>query len=125
MIGPNALELLATTRELLLGEMLPALPEQLHYECRMAASAMAMAAREIEHGARVLRIEADALEQVLNLHGLAGLTAEDARAMLCQFIRQGLFDQPGPSRDMLLHALGEITRARLSVSNPKVVGHGR
>jgi hypothetical protein len=121
MTSPNAIELLGTARELLLKHLLPALPENLHYECRMVASTLAMAAREIERGSQAVQIEAGALADVLGLHGLAGFTAEDARALLGQFIRQGMFDPPGGGRDALLQGLAEITRARLSISNPKVL----
>ena len=121
MTNSNAIELLGTARDLLLKQLLPALPETLHYECRMVASTLAMATREIERGSQALQIEAGALADVLGLHGLAGLTAEDARALLGQFIRQGMFDPPGRGRDALLQGLAEITRARLSISNPKVL----
>ncbi|MNF33594.1 hypothetical protein D3C85_831140 [compost metagenome] len=125
MNGPDAIELLNTARDMLLKQLLPALPQALHYECRMVASAMAMAGREIERGARAGQVEDRALAEVLGLQGLAGLTAEDARALLGQFVRQGIFDQPGKGRDALLQALAEITRARLSISNPKVVNDER
>ncbi|MCY1278916.1 hypothetical protein D9M68_313600 [compost metagenome] len=125
MTSPNAIELLATARELLLQQLLPALPEALHYECRMVASTLAMAAREIERGAEAGRIEEGSLADVLGLHGLAGLTAEDARTLLAQFIRQGMFDPPGKGRDALLQGLAGITRARLSISNPKVLADER
>ncbi|MGQ7819056.1 DUF6285 domain-containing protein [Metapseudomonas furukawaii] len=125
MTRPDATELLTTARCLLLEGLLPALPSELGYEARMIASALAMAAREIELGPQAAELEEGALAHVLEPHGLAGLTREDARALLSQFIREGVFDRPGPDRQRLLEALGAITRARLRISNPKVLDHDR
>lgn len=125
MTAPNATELLATARSLLLGELLPALPASFVYDCRMIASAIAIAAREIERGDRAAELECEALAQVLEPRGLAGLTRGDALALLAQFIRQGIFDQPGDEQARLLDALAVITRARLGISNPKVLDNAR
>lgn len=125
MTTPNALELLTTARALLLEELLPALPASLTYECRMIASALAIAAREIKHANRVARIEGEALARVLEPSGLAGLTQEDASALLVQFIRQGVFDRSGTEQDRLLEALAAVTHARLTISNPKVLNDAR
>lgn len=125
MNAPDARELLSTSRELLLEQLLAALPSHLHYECRMIASAMAIAVREIEQGDRCMQIEDRELARLLAAHGLAGLTTSDGRVLLAQFIRQGLYDQQGWEQQALLAALNEITRARLAVSNPKVVANAR
>lgn len=42
---PDAPDLLATARDVLLRELLPALPPERHYAARMIANAMAIAAR--------------------------------------------------------------------------------
>jgi hypothetical protein len=42
---PDAANLLATAREVLLRSLLPALPPERHYEARMVANALAIAAR--------------------------------------------------------------------------------
>lgn len=125
MTDPNAVELMETARGVLLKQLMPALPECLHYECRMIASAMAMACREIDLASTVELVEEQRLADVLGIHSLAGLTPQDARALLSQFIRQGLYDPPGDSSDTLLRALSEITRSRLAISNPKVVADER
>ncbi len=125
MNSPDARELLLTSRELLLEQLLPALPSHLHYECRMISSAMAIAVREIEQGDRCTQTEDRELTRLLAAHGLVGLTTNDGRALLAQFIRQGLYDQQGREQQALLVALNEITRARLAVSNPKVVANAR
>ena len=125
MNAPDARELLLTSRDLLLEQLLPALPSHLHYECRMIASAMATAVREIDQGACCRQIEDHELARLLAAHGLSGLSTSDARALLAQFVRQGLYDQQGFHQQALLVALNEITRARLAVSNPKVVVNAR
>lgn len=121
MIQPNATQLMQTAREVLLKQLMPALPEHLHYECRMIASAMAMTCREIDLGPSAEWVEEQRLADVLGIHSLAGLTPQDARALLSQFIRQGLYDRTGDANETLLAALMDITRANLAVSNPKVV----
>lgn len=125
MSGPDANELLLTSRELLVGPLLAALPSHLHYECRMIASAMAIAVREIEQGECCTQVEDRELARLLAAHDLAGLTTRDGRALLAQFIRQGLYDSQGSEQQALLAALTDITRARLAVSNPKVIANAR
>src|SRR5574337_1296851 len=105
MNQPDARDLLATARELLLKQLLPALPASLHYEARMIASAMAMALREMELAAACTQAEAQALARV------------------ARNIRQGLYDERGAARERLLDALRVITREQLQISNPKVVAH--
>ncbi len=121
MNRPNAHELLSVARDVLLKQLMPALPEELHYECRMVASAMAIAGREVELAATVEQVEEQSLLHALGQQGAAGGALEEVRALLCQLIRRGVYDQAGLSQDALLLALAEITRARLRISNPKVV----
>ena len=121
MTQPNAIELIETARDVLLEQLLPALPESLHYECRMIASAMAMACREIELAPMAEQVEEQRLAQVLGIRSLASPGPQDARVSLSQSIRRGKYDQPGDCRDTVLSALTKITRARLSISNPKAL----
>ncbi|MNZ60060.1 hypothetical protein D3C78_781200 [compost metagenome] len=123
MNQPDARDLLATARELLLKQLLPALPASLHYEARMIASAMAIAAREMEQAAACAQAEVEALARVLEVHGQAEPTLAEARAQVARNIRQGLYDERGPAQERLLEALLAITREQLRISNPKVVAH--
>ncbi len=59
--GPDGTELLRHARALLLGELLPALPEDLRDRARLIATALAIAAAEQTAGAGPLEAEADAL----------------------------------------------------------------
>lgn len=124
MNKPDARDLLAIARELLLGQLLPVLPASLHYEARMIGNAMAIAAREMAQGAACVQTEAQALADVLDIHGQAEANLAQARAQIVRNIRQGLYDQRGPARERLLDALLAITREQLRISNPKVVAHG-
>lgn len=91
---PDAHDLLLTARESLLQRLLPALPAELHYEARMLGNALAIAARE--HIAAELA---------------RALTREAALA-----IRRGEHDDGA-----LFAALLEHTRAKLRVSNPRLL----
>jgi hypothetical protein len=121
MTPPNAVELMETARGVLLEQLMPALPKSLHYECRMIASAMAMACREINLAPMAEQLEEQRLKQVLGIRSHASHSTQSALASLSQSIRRGEYDQPGDYRDTLLAALTEITRARLLISNPKAL----
>jgi hypothetical protein len=118
-IRPDANELLAIARQTLLDELLPQLPGRLRYQALMVANAMAIAGREYLEGETAQATEARLLGGLLD-DDQASLT--DARQALCRAIRLGRFDEPGSEQDRLLSALSAITRARLSISNPKALG---
>ena len=61
---PDGAELLRHARALLLGEVLPALPEDLRYQARLIAKALAVAAAERTSGPGPLEAEADALAEL-------------------------------------------------------------
>lgn len=92
---PDASDLMLTARASLLDKLLPALPEHLHYEARMIANALAIAARENA---------APAVE-----------TALDER-QLALAIRAGEHDQ-GTAWSSLL----ALTQAKLAISNPRLL----
>jgi hypothetical protein len=99
---PAAADLLATAREAVLKELLPALPPEKAVTARMVASAIAIALREAEAGMPT--------ELPLDLAGLA------------QEIRAGLHD-PGSERHAeVLRFLRAYARLRAGVSAPKALG---
>jgi hypothetical protein len=118
-IRPDASELLAIARQTLLDELLPQLPANLRYQALMIANAMAIAGRECVQGEPAQAAE---LQQMAELLKKASTPSTDVRQALCRAIRQGDFDTPGDEQERLLSALSAITRARLSISNPKVLG---
>lgn len=122
-------ELLVTARDALLQNILPNLPEGLHYEVRMIANAMRIASRELALGASSERLELDILRQLvgrkqtdsgMSLSTVASQIAEDKRA-LCLAIRAGEFDTADTKQDALIAALTEITLAKLAISNPRAI----
>ena len=99
---PDAADLLATAREVLLTELLPALPPDKAFAARMVASAMALAIRE----------------------GAADITALPTRdlALLAREIRAGTHDPGTPRHAEVLEFLRTYARLRASVSAPKALG---
>ncbi|MFK8333019.1 DUF6285 domain-containing protein [Pseudomonas sp. BJa5] len=118
----TAIDLLDTAREVLLDTLLPTLDKAHHYECRMIARAMAVAARQIARGADAERIEAGAVAALLDDQQA---TTADARARLAGLIRSGAFDHPDERQQRLLEALLRINRARLAITSPKAVRNER
>jgi uncharacterized protein DUF6285 len=100
-VEPGGEDLLRVARDTLLGKLLPQLPPESHYTARMVANAMAIAGRELAQESKHVSADADT----------ARLAAE---------IRAGRYDAP-ESRAQLIERLREITRARLAVSNPRML----
>ncbi len=98
-VEPGGEDLLRVARDTLLETLLPQLPAESHYTARMVANAMAIAARSLS------RSPAPDVEE----HDMARLAAD---------IRAGRHD----GDPALAGRLREITRARLAVSNPRVLG---
>ncbi|MEO3475619.1 DUF6285 domain-containing protein [Roseomonas sp. CAU 1739] len=105
---PQAADLLATARDVLLKDLLPALPPDKAFAARMVANAMAIAARAAAQ---------DGAWEAAALARMPGDPAAFAAA-----IREGRFD-PGTSHHAEAAALlDEITRARCVVSAPRALG---
>ena len=103
---PLAPDLLAIAREVLLKELLPALPPDKAFAARMVANAMAIAARSASEGDAAARLAA-----------LSG----DARTFAAA-IREGRFDPGTPQHAAAATVLDDITRARCQVSAPRALG---
>lgn len=121
---PNGAELLWQAREVLLRELLEHLPDEKRYDGLMIASAMAIAAREIEAGDAPLRHWRGSLAE---LYGEADSPAVEGAALaeellrletrLVQEIRGGRRDGDGRVHALLV----EMTRDKLRESNPKAL----
>ena len=94
-VEPAGAELLGVARASLLESLLPLLPAESHYTARMVANAMAIAARELEQRSAAGAVDA---------------------ARLAREIREGRHDA-----GEIAGLLREITRARLAVSNPRLL----
>jgi hypothetical protein len=96
---PDAADLLATAREVLLGELLPALPPEKGFAARMVASAMAIAARAV---------------------AAPPIPGRDLAA-LAREIRAGAHDPGRATHDEVAAFLRDYARARAEVSAPKAL----
>ena len=98
---PDAADLLTTAREVVLNELLPALPPEKAFAARMVAAAMALAIRE----------------------GAADVTSLPSvnLVLLARQIREGMHDPGTPRHDEVLAFLRDYARLRASVSAPKAL----
>lgn len=122
---PHAPELLATARDALTTEILPALPQGLRYIGLMILNAMAIAQREIAAGDAPARAEYERLCELLSERSvaLAGDRLYGALAgynrRLAEEIRAGRYD--GKERAAMVEHLRRTTEEKLAVSNPKAL----
>lgn len=107
---PAAPDLLAIARDVLLNELLPALPVDKAFAARMVANAMAIAARDAAQ---------DGAWEAAALARMPGGARDFAIA-----IREGRFDPGRPGHGEAAALLDEITRARCAVSAPRALGKG-
>ncbi|MFY8094722.1 MAG: DUF6285 domain-containing protein [Niveispirillum sp.] len=108
---PDAGNLLETALNSLRADLLPHLPDQARYTGLMVANALGIVLRDLRAGQARAEMAA----------ALTGLIGQDDATALCAAIRAGSFDTA--DRDISLrHALMTITRARLSINNPKSLG---
>jgi hypothetical protein len=98
---PDAADLLATARDVVLTELLPALPPEKALAARMVAAAIALALRQ------------GAAPPMADARDLAVLAAE---------IRAGRHDPGTESHAQVAAFLRDHARARAAVSAPKVLG---
>ena len=120
---PSAAGLLELARETLLAELLDVLPEERRYAARMAASAMAIAAREARAGDADMKSE---LARLVQLYGEDTVSASggspseqlaETNRRFAKDIRAGAFD--GACAHGVRALLKQQVCARLRISNPK------
>ncbi|HZF76435.1 MAG TPA: DUF6285 domain-containing protein [Acetobacteraceae bacterium] len=113
---PDGADLLATAREVVLQEILPALPEPARIQARMVAAAIALALREREaEGEAALRAE---------LAALTGAGEAQAQAAFAAAIRAGRFDPGTEGHGAALDLLRRMARLRAAVSAPRALSGG-
>jgi hypothetical protein len=125
----DAADLTQTARELLLRDVLPALPADVRYSAHMIANALAIAAREHRLGAAATSNEAARLAHLAadigrnESHGGKAPDHRDVHALrlaICNAIRAGRFDS-AERANALTAALEETARDRVAISNPKAL----
>ncbi len=120
--SPDAAGLLHAARETLLNELLELLPEERRYAMRMAANALAIAAREAETGEADLVKELRLLSELYgeNVAQAAGANLHERIARMnkrfARDIRDGIFD--GACAQGVQALIMDQVRARLRISNP-------
>lgn len=117
---PTADDLLGIARDSVLVELLPLLPKSAHYTARMVANALAIARRE--QASLTVDADADALASLVILAGGdAAAPAAEWAVHLVARIRSGTFDEVPELRRQLVDALARWTRARVAISNPRIL----
>ena len=124
----DAADLMATAREALLAELLPALPGERRYTALMIANVMAIAAREHRLGFDATRNEISRLRNLLAAIGKAAAPSSDPlagdlatlRSSVRDAIRAGAFDA-APHARALVTALLHTAADWVAISNPKVL----
>jgi len=125
---PDASNLLATAREVLVKDFLPVLPDELRHAALMIANAMAISAREYRQGEEALRAETARLRVLLESAGPAATgpgAPQDTdpvalRRLLVAAIRAGAFDDP-PRNAALVDHLTRSSADWTTISNPKAL----
>lgn len=126
---PTAAALLLTVRNELMSRILPAAPESLRPDLARVANAIAIAEREWTQPPAVVAalpaLLARALHPTARGGGFAAaeeVSVDESNLMrLGMQIRAGEYNQQGPAQAALLAFLREYTRARLAVTNPKII----
>ncbi len=122
---PDASGLLAIALKSYEEDVLPVVGPEKRYQALMIANALAIAGREIEDSDRQARASLEALQGILDEKGRADADGKELHARieslerrLCDEIARGRFDG---KRTALVDCLKAILRARLAISNPKIL----
>ncbi|OYQ34286.1 hypothetical protein CHU95_12675 [Niveispirillum lacus] len=108
---PDAGNLLETALNSLRTDLLPYLPDHARYTGLMVANALSIALRDLR--AEPARAEMEA--------AMTRLIGRNDATTLCRAIQAGRFDAPDHDSALRLNLL-LITKARLSINNPKALG---
>ena len=115
MDQPSMRELVEAVRDFLETKAMPELTGHTAFHARVAANALAIVARELEHGGRCA---ADEVARLAALLGSTG-TLEELNRELCRRIREGSFDLDTPG---LAEHLTLTTREKIAVDQPGYSG---
>lgn len=115
MDQPSMRELIEAVRDFLEHKAMPELTGHTAFHARVAANALAIAARELEHGPQSAADERARLKVLLGHDG----TLEELNRELCRRIRDGSFglDTPG-----LAEHLSVTTRDKVAIDQPGYSG---
>lgn len=122
---PTVVELIAAVRHFLEEEILPIQNDQrVRFRTRVAANALTIAQRELAAGGALIDREIERLQALLDQQDTIAETREEEgrrlRLALAQQIRAGAADH-GPWRQRVFASALASVRAKLLVSNPKLI----
>ena len=117
---PQAPNLLATAREVVLNDLLPHLPEAQKFAARMVANAMAIAAREAAQDPSWPAGMAREIAQAMDYPAAA--PPPDVLRRFARDIRAGACDPGTPRHDDAARLLRQMARLRCAVSAPRALG---
>jgi hypothetical protein len=112
---PDARGLVAIALQTFRDSILPAVPAEQRFEALMIANALSIAERELAAAP-----EPPLAAAVGGLIAESGGSLETVAPRLCEAIDAGAFDTPERQTE-LRGVLWELTRARLAVSNPRLL----
>lgn len=115
MDQPSAAELVTAVREFLEKHAIPQLAGRTAFHGRVAANALAIVARELEHGPAASEAERTSLEALLGMDG----TLEELNRELCRRLRAGQLD---PLDQGLARHLVRATLAKVAIDQPSYAG---
>ena len=115
---PRGDMLLASARQLLRDEVLPALPAERKHALLMAMNAMSIAERQLRNGDGPEASELAALRALLDEEKLS---LADGSRRLAALIRAGEGDPGAPRRGAILAHLRKAGEQRVAESNPKAL----
>jgi hypothetical protein len=112
---PSLCELVDAVREFLEKSVMPELKGHTAFHARVAANALALVSRQLEHGADAEREE---LERLQDFFGKTG-TLDEMKRALCDAIRTGNIDVASPK---LRDHLERTARAQIEIDQPGYSG---
>jgi hypothetical protein len=124
-INPTGADLLSLSRQTLLDELLPLLPESAHYTARMIANSMAIAQRQLNAGDQALDQELDTLQQWQQLAGRPkSKTTAAGWADLSAAVNSGALDGGSAVAAQGRALLWLLTINRVAESAPRMLPKG-
>ncbi|MBP2228866.1 hypothetical protein J2847_002158 [Azospirillum agricola] len=121
---PDARDLVAIALSSFRDSILPLVPAEQRFTALMIANALATAERELAAGDKAEPALAAAVGGLIGEEGALSVPLAVLVPRLCAAIADGRFDAAGPQA-ALRRVLFDLTRARLAVSNPKLLAAGR
>jgi hypothetical protein len=115
MDQPSMLELVKAVRDFIEKRAMPELPGRTAFHARVAANALGIVARELEHGGIASKEEHERLKNLLGGDG----TVEELNRELCRRMREGAMDLETPG---LAAHLEQTTRDKVEIDQPNYSG---